>query len=83
MADSDQCCSNAGIYNATHHDLSLRILEEKMGKVAATGAEIIATANVGCMLQLRAGVRRAGVKARVAHVVDLLDEAYAGEESNR
>lgn len=46
---------------------------------AATGAEIVATANVGCMLQLGAGVRRAGLKARVAHVVDLLDEAYAGE----
>jgi len=78
MADSDQCCGSAGVYNVTHPDMASWVLEEKMSKVAATGAEIIATANVGCMLQLGMGVRRAGLKARVAHVVDLLDEAYAG-----
>ncbi len=77
MADSDQCCGSAGVYNVTHHDLSSQLLEEKMAKAAATGAQIIATANVGCMIQLEAGVRRAGLNARVAHVVDLLDEAYA------
>ena len=35
-----------------------------------------ATANVGCMLQLRAGVQRRGLKREVKHVVELLDEAY-------
>lgn len=78
MTDSDQCCGSAGVYNVTHPDMASWVLEEKMGKVVATGAEIIATANAGCMLQLGMGVRRAGLNARVVHVVDLLDEAYAG-----
>ena len=41
-----------------------------------TRAEIIATANTGCMMQLRAGVKARGLKTRVAHVVELLKEAY-------
>ena len=42
----------------------------------ATGAEVIVTANPGCMLQLQAGVRLHGNGQRVAHVVEILDEAY-------
>lgn len=47
-----------------------------MDEVQATGARVIATANPGCMLQLTAGLRRRGLPGRVAHVVELLDEAY-------
>jgi len=37
---------------------------------------VIVTANPGCMLQLRAGVKKFGHGQRVAHVVEILDEAY-------
>jgi glycolate oxidase iron-sulfur subunit len=47
-----------------------------MTDVAATGAEVIATANPGCMTQLEAGVRRRGLSSQVVHVVELLDRAY-------
>jgi Fe-S oxidoreductase len=47
-----------------------------MGYVASVEPAIIATANVGCMLQFRAGVQRHKMTARVAHVIELLDEAY-------
>ncbi len=77
MRDSDRCCGSAGIYNITHSDISLQILDEKMANVAATKPEIIVTANAGCLLQLQQGVRRAGLKAEVLHVMDLLDRAYS------
>jgi glycolate oxidase iron-sulfur subunit len=54
----------------------MKILDEKMGFVAEVEPEIIATANVGCMLQLAAGVRGKGMRAEVAHVVELLDRVY-------
>ncbi len=76
MRDSDRCCGSAGIYNITHPDISMQILDDKMEAVRATNPEIIVTANAGCMLQLEQGVRRAGIKARVMHVMDLLDQAY-------
>lgn len=72
----DLCCGSAGIYNVVHTDMSLALLEKKMAAIQATGAERIATANPGCMLQLRAGVARHGQGQRVSHVVEILDEAY-------
>jgi glycolate oxidase iron-sulfur subunit len=56
--------------------MSLRLLDGKMRDVAATGADVIATANPGCLAQLEAGVRRTGGGTRVCHVVELLDQAY-------
>ncbi len=76
MPHSDHCCGSAGIYNVVETELSMQILDARMEDVASTSAEVIATANVGCMLQLRAGVRRRGLGMEVKHVVELLDEAY-------
>jgi glycolate oxidase iron-sulfur subunit len=78
MPLSDMCCGSAGIYNVLHTDLSMKILEKKMDNVALTRADIVATANPGCMLQLEAGVRQRGRGERVVHVIELLDEAYRG-----
>jgi glycolate oxidase iron-sulfur subunit len=78
MRGADLCCGSAGIYNITQNEMSMRLLAGKMEAVNATGAEIIATANPGCILQLRAGVKMHGGKQRVMHVVELLDEAYRG-----
>lgn len=76
MPMADLCCGSAGIYNVVHTGMALALLENKMRYANATPAEVIATANPGCMLQLRAGVERYGRGQRVAHVVELLDEAY-------
>jgi len=79
MALSDLCCGSAGIYNVVHTDMAMALLKKKMDSVNATGAQVIATANPGCMLQLRAGVRRFGRQQRIVHVVELSDEAYRPE----
>jgi glycolate oxidase iron-sulfur subunit len=76
MRGADLCCGSAGIYNITQNEMSMRLLADKMEAVNAVGAEIIATANPGCILQLRAGVKMHGKNQRVMHVVEVLDEAY-------
>jgi len=57
-----------------------RLLAAKMRRIDETGADLILTANPGCLLQLRAGVARSGngKRRRVMHVVELLDESYQG-----
>ena len=72
----DSCCGSAGVYNVVQNEISMKVLDEKMGFIASVEPEIIATANVGCMLQYRAGIERQKMRARVAHVVELLDESY-------
>jgi glycolate oxidase iron-sulfur subunit len=73
---SDVCCGSAGIYNVVEPEMATALLERKMGAAGTTGADVIATANPGCILQLRAGAQTFGHGQRVAHVVELLDEAY-------
>lgn len=72
------CCGGAGIYNLSEVELSNAILSDKIQKVKATGAEILATANPGCHMQLGAGLRIFKADCHVAHVVELLDESYRG-----
>jgi glycolate oxidase iron-sulfur subunit len=76
MHESALCCGSAGIYNLTEPEMARRLGARKAESVIATGATIVATANPGCALQLAAELRRAGSRARIAHVVELLDEAY-------
>lgn len=76
MPLADLCCGSAGIYNVMHTGMAMSLLEKKMGYVNGTRADVIATANPGCMLQLRVGAQRFGQGQRVAHVVEILDEAY-------
>ncbi|HSB13634.1 MAG TPA: (Fe-S)-binding protein [Bryobacteraceae bacterium] len=76
MPLSDICCGSAGIYNVVQHEMAMAILRKKIQTVNGTGADVVLTANPGCMLQLRAGVELYGKGQRVAHVVEILDEAY-------
>jgi glycolate oxidase iron-sulfur subunit len=83
MPLADQCCGSAGVYNVTQPDASMALLKEKMECARSTGARVIATANPGCLLQLRAGaaIHRTGQEA--LHVVELLDRAINREDSQR
>ncbi|HEY3458843.1 MAG TPA: heterodisulfide reductase-related iron-sulfur binding cluster [Bryobacteraceae bacterium] len=76
MPMADLCCGSAGIYNIVQSEMANQILQRKMEFVATTKASLIVTANPGCMLQLSAGARLYGSGQRVAHVVEVLDEAY-------
>jgi glycolate oxidase iron-sulfur subunit len=76
MPLSDLCCGSAGIYNVLHTEMAMALLRKKMDAVNSTGAQVIVTANPGCILQLAAGVKKFGRGQRVAHVVEILDEAY-------
>ncbi|MED0668950.1 (Fe-S)-binding protein [Aneurinibacillus aneurinilyticus] len=77
MIDADSCCGSAGIYNITNFDMSMRILDDKMKNVQQTKAHIIVTSNPGCLLQMKQGILRAGMKDQMeaVHIMDLLDRA--------
>ena len=82
MENASMCCGAAGIYSFVQPGLSRRILESKMESIAATGADTLATASPGCMLQLEAGLRITGIPGLALHVVELLAEAYIAEETS-
>lgn len=77
--ESERCCGSAGIYNVTHYDMSMEVLERKMKDIVPARPDVIATGNPGCHMQLSEGVRRSLLNAEVVHPVVLLDRAYRAE----
>ena len=77
LTDADQCCGSAGIYSLVEPATSALVLEPKVKHIAATGATLVATGNPGCLMQIGAGLARAGLASRAVHPVDLLDTSYA------
>ena len=76
MKDSDRCCGSGGIYNLVHPEIADIMLDEKVGNINATKAEIVVSDNPGCMMQISQGLERNGSPVRVVHIAKLLDEAY-------
>jgi glycolate oxidase iron-sulfur subunit len=74
LADSERCCGAGGIYNLVHPEMADPILAEKVEAIRRSGAEIVATGNPGCALQLAHGLRGTGIE--VLHPIELLDQAY-------
>lgn len=76
LTDADSCCGAAGIYNLLEPETSAAVLGPKLEHIDRTGATLVVTGNPGCLMQIGAGLIRAGSEARAIHPVDLLDAAY-------
>ena len=76
LENASMCCGGGGSYSITEREFSLKVLKSKMKAVKDTGADVIATANPGCVIQLKYGASREGRPIQVRYVTDLLDEAY-------
>jgi glycolate oxidase iron-sulfur subunit len=79
MEESAICCGSAGLYNLTEPEMSTRLRRRKVDAIRRTGCSIVVTANPGCAIQVAAGLREAGYRAQVKHIVEVLDDAYAGD----
>ncbi len=76
MHESSLCCGSAGVYNITQPEMAAQLGARKVNNALATGAEVIATGNPGCALQLAGELRRRGKDVQVRYIVELLDESY-------
>jgi glycolate oxidase iron-sulfur subunit len=76
LPEATWCCGSAGVYNITQPEMSMALLERKMKHIAATGAQVVATGNPGCIGQIRYGAQKFGLKLEVAHPITLLARAY-------
>jgi glycolate oxidase iron-sulfur subunit len=68
------CCGSAGTYNIMQPEISAQLRDRKVKNIEATGADIIATGNIGCITQIASAA-----KLPIVHTVELLDWAYGGK----
>ena len=78
VADPELCCGSAGIYNVLNPQAARDLGDRKAETVLATGAELLVTANPGCLMQVAAAVGRVGGQISLAHTVEVLDASLRG-----
>jgi glycolate oxidase iron-sulfur subunit len=81
MPESDVCCGGAGSYFLTQPEMAARLQDRKIGNITQAGANTVVTTNPGCLLQIRAGLRRHGnTRVRVVHLADFLWDSLTKSE---
>ena len=78
IADSGLCCGSAGLYNVEQPALAAALGRRKADAVAASGAAMVVSANIGCLTQLGVALAAAGHAVQTAHAVELLAMALPG-----
>jgi glycolate oxidase iron-sulfur subunit len=74
-AESHLCCGSAGTYNILQPEISGQLKARKVRNLQATGPDIIATGNIGCITQIASGMN-----VPVIHIVELLNWAWGGRK---
>jgi glycolate oxidase iron-sulfur subunit len=80
VPDGDQCCGSAGIYNLVQPASAEQIGQRKVDNVLSTRADLLASANPGCTLQIQKILRERGHHLPAAHPVEILDASINGTQ---
>lgn len=76
LADSDLCCGSAGVYNFLNPDMARPLQARKVENILATGANVVATGNPGCLSWIKTGLSGQANAPEIVHPIELLDRAY-------
>jgi glycolate oxidase iron-sulfur subunit len=82
-AEQDICCGSAGIYNLVQPAAARELGERKAKHLLATGAQALASANPGCLVQLSQALRHLGDALPALHPIELVDASIAGVPAGR
>ena len=83
LPDSEICCGSAGSYSIEQPQIANQLGVRKAEAVLASGADLVATGNIGCMTQIETHLQRLGKPVPVQHTIELLDRAYAAGGNSR
>lgn len=72
-----ECCGFGGLFSVEMPQISTAIMDEKLDRIEASGADTVVGGDVSCLLHIGGGLRKRGSQIQVKHIAELL----AGEES--
>ena len=77
VPDAEICCGSAGTYNIEQPDIAADLGRRKAEAILSTGADQIATGNIGCMMQIQSHLAQLGKPLSISHTIELLDQALS------
>jgi L-lactate dehydrogenase complex protein LldE len=78
LPDADVCCGFGGTFCVKYPDISNRMVGEKVGDAAATGARLLLAGDLGCLMNMAGKASREGRSLSARHVVEVLAGMAAG-----
>ena len=78
ISEPELCCGSAGIYNIVNPVPARELGDRKAANIVATGAEVLVTANPGCLMQVTSAIERSGHPMGMAHTIEVLDASIRG-----
>lgn len=76
--DAALCCGSAGVYNMLQPEVAESLGDQKVTNLLNTGADLIASANPGCSLQIKKHLQQQGKTVSIFHPMELLDYSMRG-----
>jgi len=82
IAESELCCGSAGIYNVLNPEPARELGDRKAANIVATEAQLLVTANPGCLMQVASSIESSGHPMGLAHTVEVLDASIYGRPAS-
>lgn len=78
LPETALCCGSAGVYNLIQPQTARQLGQRKVEKIVSVPAQVVATGNIGCQLQISALLNEEGHPLPVMHYMELLDASISG-----
>lgn len=69
---SPDCCGFGGVFAIDHAEISSEMMKRKLDAIESSGADVVVSADVSCLMQIEGGLRRRGSSIRCAHIAQII-----------
>src|SRR3990170_4647320 len=78
MEESDRCCGFGGVFSVKYPHISCRMADRKIERILETGAQVVTSGDIGCLMNIGGTISRSGYPVRAVHIAEIL----AGSEGD-
>lgn len=78
MEESDRCCGFGGVFSVRYPHLSCRMADRKIERILETGAQVVTSGDIGCLMNIGGTISRIGYPVRAVHIAEILAGSEGG-----
>jgi L-lactate dehydrogenase complex protein LldE len=72
---ADECCGFGGSFSVRFPEISTAMVRDKAAHIERSGADVVATTDAGCLMNIAGYLRRQGSRVRIVHLAEILANA--------
>lgn len=72
LEEAETCCGFGGVFSVVYPEVSRSMMENKVQNIIASGADVVAGCDAGCLMNIGGGLRKAGSEIKALHLIEIL-----------